>query len=856
MYDYLVDHALKNVWCTPDQDLQAVVQPARLTPVLGAFNKVQILWRQHALPVANTRFHVYQVGQLHPLLMGLFPIEQTWKTMAEACGLQNLMVDIYANSGVQFPRCEVWYMVTADRNLVIAVKAQERIPVDLAAENLYVRVYTNAYFHTLRADGVNDVIVVKGDTCLDTTEIMALQTQYLAHKAKPGLTSAYVNGFLVDQIDLITVKPGDVAEFVYDSSVKRVVDFTVGDLDTFPSTLDAKHKYLLHYAGPGEGTIDYQDDVDLFVIKKGTGIRYSGVYYHRNTEDAVRMVTHKDYAIPTPYIVGYADDNGWNDVEALQVRLVVRKAGWLRPLVNEDNRIKELYKLDDTSIVRSFLGLDSVLENWTAPFLENAWYTKLMGLDVDAVTGAVVENTYGYNAISSLIADTPRFTRTFSGQQVVDVPYGLQTRATGYEYDAAGHLLGWFTHLSGSIYPARDITARLVEMIAGDVADRLDEYYGDKNVILEAKSNYRMYKCPMEFGVPSNDWVDVTGGGEYVIIGNKLTWLLDQTEWYTCVRSDRTNLGYSLELSAADGVLKFSLNHRQLRFGSVQNYVMQIPMGELDLWLNGRSLVEGLDYVVKFPQIVVLNKEYLVNPRTQLQKIDIRCSGFCRSDLTREPIEDVGFVRYGQLSHNNRFDIRDDKVMRIVVDGALYHRSELQFSEDNPAVVPLDARNGSPYVLRDIVVPMRGFTDQGTYEMRTHSQEIDQKVADYMTLKFPDVDPETPSVIPARYAIYSPFFNKIMRDLVSGALTDPRLKLHYNDMVVRELCAPYLWLLEYDATQEANALDDNFVNIHPHNEPNVVAIDIYYYKFLTRVVKIYLNDKVEMSHFISLAPAT
>ncbi|MNU19631.1 hypothetical protein D3C71_78630 [compost metagenome] len=854
MYDFLVDHALKNVWCTPEQDMQAVVQPKRISPPEGVFNRVDVLHRTRTLPLPLTRFHVYSIGQLHPLLMNLFPVMRTWTKLSEACSKQSLVADVYVNSGVQLPRTEVWYMVTREKDLIIAVKDQRvNIPAaNLITMPLFVRVYSNAFYNTLRADGANDVIYVDGGTLLDAAGITALQTKYLLWKAKGGLTSAYVNGYLVSEINLITVKPGDVAEFVYDASVKRVVDYTVGDLENFESILDLKRKYLLHYPGPAEEIIDYQDDLDLFLIKRGTGTTYQGVYFHRNAGDTVRMVTHKDYAVPTAYVQGFALDNNWADVEGLVLRVVIRKAGYDRPLVNEDSRIQELYKLGDLDLTQALLGPDSVVENWRADYLENAWYTKVMRSTADEITGAVVEDAYGYNAISSLLGMTPALCYDLSGQQVADVPYGLQVRATAYEYDLNGYLLGWFTHLEGTRYPARDDRTQLVEMVVGDVSDRLDETYGDKFVPLDLTSNYRMYTCPIVDGVVTNQWVDVTATGLYQISGNMLTWLTDPATTYTLVRSDRTMLGYTLDLSAADGLLRFTLMHRQLRNGQVLAWPMQIQMGELDLWLNGKSMIEGIDYIVHFPQIVVFNKEFLINPRTQTQKIDVRFSGFCRADLTREVPVDVGYIEYGMLSHNNRYDVRDDKVMRIVVDGAVYERSELKFAEDTPAIVVTDARNGAPYLLRDIVVPMRGYTDKKTYEMRAHSQEIDERISAYMTLKFPQPVQTLPSAIPAKYAIYSPFCNKIMRDLMSGVLSDPRIKQFYTDEDVREIVQPYMWLLDYDPTQDTNVPDEHYVNIHPHNEPTVVDIDIYWYKFVSRCVKLFLNDRVNLSHFLRL----
>lgn len=853
-YDYLVDHALTNVWCTPDQDMQAVVKPARLTPSLGVFNKVDVLWRSHQLPVLKARFHVYQIGQLHPQLMGLFPVSQVWTPMSEACARMSLIVNIYNVAGVQLPRTEVWYMVTYDRNLIIAVKEQPKVPINLRTEDIFMRVYSNEYFNTMRADDATDVVYVQGATVRTTDEILALQTSYLSYKNRPvGHTQAFVNGFMVDQLDLITVKNGDVAEFVYDASVRRVQTYTVGDLLTFESTLDSKFKYLLHYAQSNSGVIDFHDDMDFYVTRPSSGGRYQGVYYHRNAEDAVRNVTHKDHSIVPAYVVSYASANGWADVEALKIHVFTRKSGYERPLVNEDNRVKELYKMSSEEVFAAMVGVDATVPNWKAEHLEASFYTQLMRARVTEVDLDLVENAYGYNAISKLLADTPQHVHDASGQKVIDVPYGLQARSTAYEYNADGALLGWAGHVQGAVYPARDIHCELVEMIAGDVSDRLDEHYGVETLILDPKANYRMYRCPMVAGVPNEQWEDVTDSAHYAISGGVLSWQLDPLEWYTCARSDRTSLGYTLELSMTDGVLDFSLVTRQLRFGVLGNHTMQIPMGELDLWLNGKSLIEGLDYLVKFPKIVVINKEYLVSPQSQTQRVDVRFSGFCNPDFSRDIPDDVGFVLYGQLSHNNRFDIRDDKVMRIVIGGQLYHRSELMFSEDNPAISVLDSKNGTPYMMRDLVVPMRGYTGQTTYEMREHSQEIDQRISDYLTLKNPMVKPAEPSAIGERYAVYSPFLSKVLRDVRAGVIDNDPLKLHYNDEYVLQVCQPYEWLLEFDPTQAATSLPEQFINIHPHHVPAVLDVDIYHYKFITRVAKLYTHDRVNLSHFLRIA---
>ena len=864
MFNYLIQYATENIWCAPEQDLQYIVQPARITPLGGVWGKVRVGWRQIALPVASTRFHVYQIGQIHPLLLGLFPAKDQWMTLAETCNLQKMMADVYAVTGVQMPRFQIWYRVLEDKNIILAIKEQDRVPINLDTTPIYLRVYSNEYFASRESDPLNDYVEVAGAIPTSTQQLLDLQTKYEAARNLPGHVYAFVNGYKVSGIDLFTAKLGDVVEYVYDSSIKLVIDFKISELQTFASDLDEKVKYLLHYAGYGSGTIDYQDDIDVFVYKPMPNNRHLGVYYHRNAPngDAMRMVTHKDYSVPVDYVYAYgASHPDFGSAEDMYLRLHIRKAGMFRPLVFENSRIFELYKLDDAAVRGAMLGIDSTVDVWRAPALEASAYTEIMrwsnSRNSGCLTPVIVQEALGYNAISKLIGDTPKFTRTESSRRVVDVPYGLQSRATAYEYDAAGKLISWYSHTEGSIYAARNNDARLIEMISGFVNDRIDEDLGSQTVTLDPTANYRMYRCPIVNGVATEQWTDVTGSSMYAIVNGTLTWLIDQTKYLTLVRGDKMSLGATLDLPVYRGVLSFTLQVRQARNGVVNTYPLNVPLGELDLFLNGYSLIEELDYFVRdLNRVVITNKRFLVNPETDNQRIQVRMTGFCNPDLSRTLPADDGFVVDGMLSFNNRYDVRDDKVMRFIAGGVLYDRSELKFPEDQTPMIVPDVPNGTPYLIRDIIVPLRGLTADDTYSLRAKSLVIDKQVSDYMTEKYPQPIPPLPNVIPEMYPIYSPFCCRLMQDLLSGSLWDDRLRDQYGSELVVELCAPYLDLLRFDPTQTAQNIDYRYVIVHPHNLTRVVSMDIYLYKFLRRAVQYYLSDRVALSEFISVAPSS
>jgi hypothetical protein len=300
---------------------------------------------------------------------------------------------------------------------------------------------------------------------------------------------------------------------------------------------------------------------------------------------------------------------------------------------------------------------------------------------------------------------------------------------------------------------------------------------------------------------------------------------------------------------ADNSILKFSLIQRDIN--SIFK-VMEIPLGELDIFMNGYSLIENIDYIVMFPEILIINKSYLNDVLNTAQKITIRFTGFCNSDLTRNTEADIGFIKYNLLSKNNKFDIRDDKVLRIVINGKMHNRDSLQFSEVNSGITVPNGNNGLPYSIRDIVVPLRGNAVDDTYTCRNISKIIDKRVSDYMTSYLPEPVMTGPNIVDGLHIVISPFCSKIIYDLKAGLITDPRMKLNYSDSDVVDICKNYEYLLAFDPTQINTELDSNYVEIHPHNLNQVINLDIYSYKFLTKVVSHYLRGRVDISHFVSL----
>jgi hypothetical protein len=855
MYDFLVKHAIDNVWCDPEQNKQYIFELAKLTPKDGVLNTVSIFKNNISLPLQNVRFHVYQIGQLWSSSLNLPLNNNQWTTISSACNTNDVIVDLYTNVGIELPRFQTWYKVLPDMNLIIAVLNQPKINVDLSIDPLFFRIYSNAFFASGRTNG-DSFVKVEGVVVKTVDDIITLQVSFNAVNSLSGVTYAFVNGIKVNTVDLISVMIGDVVEYVYDGSVYKVVDLPIASLQSFTSILDNENKYLLHYPGAGDETIDYQDDIDFFLIQPTSTNRHVGLYYHKNRVDSIRMVTHRDYSMVAAYMVAYLNTlPNWVDLNALTVRMHIRKNGYQRTVLTENNRILELYKLPETEIVQAMIGVNSTVPYWSAAVLENSAYTKLMDINYTGITRALVEEVYGYNLISNLLGNTPSLVDGSSGELLAPVPYGLTRYSVVYEYDASGLLLGWYVHIYGTEYVAVNPTCVMVEMIAGvlDSNNQLDESYGDQTVQLDPTADYRMYTTPIANGNPTNAWLDVTGTDKYTITNNLLTWHVDPTLFYTLVRSNKQVLAYDLMLVADNGLVSFSLTTGQTRNGKTSQWVMQVPMGELEIFLNGHSLIEGVDYIFKFPEVIIININYLVDILTTAQRITVRYTGFCNKDMTSDVKAETGFIEYGLLSYNGKFNVRDGKVIRITVGGKYYSRDQLQFAESSPGITVPNVLNGMAYSIKDVVVPLRGFAITDTYTLRTASQVIDASISGYLTAFAPQPIVPTPNVVSPIQITYSPLVCKILFDMKSGAINDPRLLNQYNDTVVNEICAKYLYLLPYDPANPANQTNTNYVRVLPHYLPTFMTVNIYQFKFITRVIALYLNNAVNLNNFVSVS---
>lgn len=1076
----LIQHAINNVWCNPPQDIQYIFTPARLTPHKSVSYAYKVTDSYLVLP-DNDPYHIFQIGQFNPLILNLMYddndiINTNWIKMSDAMNSNHLFIDIYTDSGVHIPRYEVYYCFTLNKNFIIAIKENSSIPINYNTDTIYIKFYDNAYFDTDIAQSIPIKIYTSGKTNCTLSDIANITDSYNSFNNSSGTTLVYVNGLLVNNINSDKIIAGISLEIVYDSSIYKIIEYNLGQLQMFTSTLDNELKYLLHYPLDNSlNIIDYLNDIDIYLLYKDN-TQYIGNYYHRNLVNNHRMVSHRDYSLSVNSV-----NHIFNSLRILTkkynlldddvyLRAYVRITDYNRSLMFDNNRIQELYKLNDSDIMQGMIGTIQGPNNFRVESLENSYYTKLMSMKLDSIDLDTVKQAYGYHSVSRILGDTPNDAANIPNSELKHVTlYPVYyNNSTVYEYDINGLLLGRYHHSFGYDYTCNNDSCYKVEAIVGTGSQSPNVIFGTDEITLPINCDYRVYMCNIINDELDNNWIDITNSSHYTIINGVLQWLTSGTNHYLMIRDNSSFLAYDLNILPNNGVLEFDISEYEVRdpyftkfitlniplnedlndlvgnnvnvignvnvinvnlfdnqktaifvdngylttnvninpvvctiefnffisiapvlgynksilqYGNTQNamdgfivkifsdvnnlkleilskntvlistpinvntiynaaiqlnnnniklilnghiwstykpidnnlftnnkilyigtgntsyedpnksiqmsgivitnnivkysnnynpifYIpylnlpsyqnntltpLLIPLGELDIFLNNRSLVEDIDYIVNFPRVVIINKEYLTaDPNTTNQSIHVRFTGLPDNNLNYKKPEDTGFIQYGFLSNNNKYNLRDDRVIRVIANGYLLKRNTLEYVENNPNSQLVNTLNGRPYSIRDMVIPINSYINQDSYEFRSQSIIIDNVVNNYLTEKLPQKPEPLPTVIQSRYQVYSPFITYIINSILNNEITDQHLSQILNDTDILTYCKKFEYLLKYDLCSNNFNVNTNFIIIHPTNIFNTISLNPQQYEFVSNVVRLYCNNLINLSPFIQI----
>ena len=838
MYNHLLEHALQNIWSSPEQDYYTVIKPSKISKFNGDSLFTRVHWDQIKLPT-NEQYHVYQIGNLPPSKIGLNYLEKNkWFTIGEVINKNTNIIELYTVEGITLPRFSSYFRVLNNGNFIVIIPRYGH-NVDLNNTPVYLRFYKSAYL-TSKKEG-NELLLkytgFKVDNIGQVNQLNGLLEGYKSNDNK-GYGFGYVNGVFTTHVNSNLVKVGDWVEVVRDTSIINVVKINLNKSTQFISKLNDQRKYLLHYPGK-DSRIHFKDDVEIYLTQCRLGYQYTGCYYHQNNLDDVTMVTHKDYAIPVTKINALTNNPIFDTTKDMHLVMFIRDSGYRRPLPFEHNRIHELYKLDDELVLSAMNGTLSNIPEWRADNLESSSYAKLIGYKDKKLPISLIEDALGYDAITKVVADNPILPNTNQIREF-NLPQQSHGKAIILEYkNRLLHQVVYKEHTSTFHIPT-DQEVDLIESYKGTVNVPLGEL--DSLDITYPISTSRFYKRPLLMGEPNGEWVEVGRDSEDLDLVNS-KWLLDINQWGTYVRSEDTSLFNDIEIPSSRDYTEFTITGDIYKSGNVISGEVPVPFDKVYIFFNGHSLVEDIDYIIKWPKVVIFNKEYYDHSKDS-QRISYLCMGVAEKGIHRVS-RDKGFVYHGYLSNNNQYDLRDDKVVRVAIRGKVYNQTEVGFYEEGSIMGVDGILNGSPYAVDYPTITLDTLSDgKDIFSFRDRSRELDKRVSDFLDeyVSYPETYPNNP--IPRKYNIVSPFFNRVMYDLNNDILT---LRDSNDDFTLAEMEAilePYFYLLKFDPCKID--IDLGHVAIHPHAKQSSVLVHPKHHYFLHLVNQWFLNSRVEL----------
>lgn len=839
--------ALDNIYCAQGQDKQYSFKMARIhrwtAPPRGT---VPIYAVNKHLPTKDGRYQVFTIGNIPSEILNLlsqekFWLRDSWIKVSDDMVLRNYILKVYNADGLMFPRDMIYYSFVNEHSLMFALEVTDAMKVQLPIETfVYLNIYSNAYFQSADFNSLPNPIGIDHKVSIVNNNLDKVQLQnYVSNRrSNGGDVFIYVNGYYTPEITL-NIPDGSTVEIVYDQSVLGKERINVKGLRTFGSILDNITKYLV-VRSKTENHILYQDDCELY-INTNKPLVQKGLYFYKHKSHVMRNVTDKDYSLNAQYInntcirLGELVEPGLDNKEIV---LYTRKSGRDMPLVYSSLKLHEFYKLPLSMQEDILNNTGHTLDIYRAERLEASEYFQIARVSrMHYVTPQVSTKALGYAAIAHYYADTPQVVNT----PEVKVPELYQWNSIAFEYNKQGLYKGNFV-TNGPLYQTSNPDVGFVEFVKGRIAPNQGSLYPAVGSMVLEDINEEIWAVAAYFdgGVKQSVWEDITP--KLTVSGKNISWSQPEGRKVRIIRSHEHNI-YDEDLDLSDGSLYFPITSMEDRGNGVQKYIADLPYINVSLYLNGHYLTEGIDYTIDFPYISICSKKY-IDYTLPKQKLHVRCNGVTLDKKYINHLNVKGFVNNGALTRNNYHDLREDRVYSVFVDGKMYDRAKVFFSEEDNTVRLIHPLNGKPYTIRENFIPTKFITGESMLKLYHENAAVNKKIADLFTIAFPEPEIDEFNTISEPHYLFSPVVSKLINDILTGVIAENVYSTPYNDTVILKLLdSEYKNLLKMDPIKLSHPA--TVTEIHPHLGNGVIELNLLQYRFVTNVIRILTNNKPE-----------
>ena len=742
-------------------------------------------------------------------------------------------------------------MFCYDKVTLVAIEVDRRYET---TKNMYLRCYST------------DLDIPRGKPAVDNVEayqsvnggfngdasLVSLYESFQKWNAGPGITNVYVNGFLYPSFPSPSqLRIGDDIYIAHDPIVHQIETYNLSNLENYYSDTDKKRKYIIHPPrAPGDWSYRYYDDTDFYLVDENG----FGLYFHRNNADAVRQLTHRDYGVAVDYVDYLADQHPKLKTAKLAGKLffkvVYRQTKWKFNLQAEASRLHYLYHLDDSKIIGAMAGVNSTVPEWQATSLETCNTNKLLRARYVDINLEMVRDALGYNgatmamskAVHRISFDNNSGARTYP--TAIEVPPSYQKSSTAYEYDDKGVLIGFYPIKNSTLFKARFENCAMVEFLEGEGGDKLHYTLSRLPVdVSTVKRSYQVYfaNFSIDTNKPSGDWKVAVEGKNYNLVDGKIVWEFGGQAKVGLVLFNDYFVSTTLTMDNIDRNLEVTLSFDVAQKTDIGN----IKLAQVDLFLNGYSLTENVDYINDYPLFHIFNKQFI---KEGAQTVVMRAYGLIDQKLAPKNESELGFVVGGVIGHNSRYNLRDDRVTRSIIAGRLFPTEEIPSLEVVDGDQAWDELNGMPYSVRHQYIPNLYIKKNDDYYGYGLAREVDFRICNYMTRYGVKKEVTVPDTITDKYRLYSPLLNAVSMALVNRIIVigDP-LNGGYSQQYVADKIRDYLSWFNFDPVKLN--LNPRYVTIQPHNSVTPLTVNVNQFIFLKAVGRYYFNDNIPLEGF-------
>ena len=867
--EFIQEYAIRSIHASPAEDLQFRFGLIRVTqtnrPVMSSIS----LYQSETIPLPDTKsfFHVYILGGNTPATLNMIASTSDcmckrtrWVNVEEDMNSRAVIMQLYNDKGIIFPRRNTYYRVVGDNALAIAFKID-----DIAKENFdyesirYLRVFTGRYPSQKKTRIFSRHLEMEYD-------IVNFQRELDEKDLKLEDFFVYLNGYMTNIIDL-TTPLGSFVELIYSPMAISLGEYRIGDLRVFNSIKDKVTKYFIFkpercVREPDDGLECFKDDLEIYIFAKDEKGKKVGLYYYQNRDESIRNLTPFDFSMHATYVnnqaklVAKMTNSRFQDVT---IRM------WLRPtLTGEDNHtvrrrpkfnglsLTELFKLPPNVQYDVMCNNNIGIEEWRVETLENHDYFVVEGTErLSDITPLVSARAVGYFPMGYYFGQFPK--KVVEKNMNMLVPPVYRRLATAYEYDENGILINHYpTH--STYYPVENENAGMVEFIQGRSTNRFRLYEYAETAEIDPLKEYRILTAVFKDNDRITEWTDITHE-PHVIFSDKRDKVTVSIEgrkgiFRVVCLDEPYMMDVIVDISREFPLI--TLSSTEIFKGIESQRNLDYYPDTLEIFMNGHRLIEGIDFFMEFPYVRICNKDYLV-PNAKKVHLHIRGLGFVETPEGINAREVRGYINHGVLQRNGNYDVIDSKVYSLFVKGRMFDPRFFAFAEEHADEDMGNIYNGLPYVLCDHYTSMKSITGLETWDFFKTDLKKNEHITGLFNMIYPEKTVDKINVIRSHHYLFSPTTSRVIDDLHSGKIPPSTYTKRYTELDVRNVMKEngYDEILKLDPVRFD--LPKNITEIHPHYTFNLISMNIFQYRFLENVVRVITKgdvNRINLSGYI------